>query len=464
MAEDSRALGHTARMSHLLGDAFVYHLYPLGVLGAPARNDFAAAPVQRLDGLLPWLDSAAQLGATALYVGPVFESTAHGYDTADYYHVDRRLGDDAAFAAFSEQVHRHGMKLLLDGVFHHVGRDFWAFRDVLASPEASRYRDWFYLDPNRPSLYGDPFSYQGWRGHFDLVKLNVQHPDVKRHLFDAVRSWVERFQIDGLRLDAADVLDREFQSELAQVSRGLRADFWLIGEVIHGDYRRWVGPGRLDSVTNYELYKGLYSSHNDANYFEVAHSLARQFGPNGMYAGMPLYTFADNHDVDRIASRLKESNDIYPLHILLFTVPGVPSIYYGSEWGVLGRKTSGSDAPLRPALTPSAAASSGAKPDLRASVLRLAALRQTLPALRRGAYHELAVASQQFAFERFTDDQRIVIAVNSSAQSCELRLKLPGSTPGQLLDLLDAERSFAVRDGQVVLPLPAQSGRILRHV
>lgn len=443
-------------------DWFIYHVYPLGALGAPARNDFSAAPVQRLEGLQAWIASAAELGADALYLGPVFESTAHGYDTADYFHVDRRLGDHAALARLSEDVHRRGMRVILDGVFHHVGRDFWAFREVLAAPDSSRYRDWFFLDPRQRSPFGDPFSYQGWHGHFDLVKLNVQHPDVKRHLFDALRSWVEHFQIDGLRLDAADVLDLEFQRELAQLSRGLRRDFCLIGEVIHGDYRGWVGPDRLDSVTNYEVYKGLYSSHNDGNYFEIAHSLGRQFGPRGMYAGLPLYTFADNHDVDRIASRLKEPSDIYPLHLLLFTIPGVPSIYYGSEWGVLGRKTGGSDALLRPALTPSRAAESGAHPDLRASVQRFAALRRALPALRRGGYRELLIASRQFAFERFTSEQRVVIAVNSGAETSELRLKLPEVTHGRLQDVLDAERTFAVRDGQVTLPIPPRWGRVLR--
>ena len=332
-----------------LEDAVLYHVYPLGALGAPARNDFSAPPSPRLQALHAWVESAADLGANTLYLGPVFESSAHGYDTADYFNVDRRLGDAEDLAGVSEALHRRGMRLLLDGVFHHVGRDFWAFRDVLAAPDRSAFRHWFFLDPRGRSPYGDPFSYEGWRGHFDLVKLNVHHPEVKSHLFEAVRTWRQKFGIDGLRLDVADVLDLDFQRELARECRALRSDFGLLGEVIHGDYRRWIGPDQLDSVTNYELYKGLYSSHNDENYFELAHSLSRQFGPRGLYERLPLCTFVDNHDVDRIASRLREPAEIYPLHLLLFTIPGVPAIYYGSEWGIDGKKSAG-DPALRPAL------------------------------------------------------------------------------------------------------------------
>lgn len=449
------------RMSDWFADSVLYHLYPLGALGAPARNDFSAPAATRLNQLHAWIDSAAELGANTLYLGPVFESTAHGYDTADYYTVDRRLGDAAQLTAASEALHRRGMRLLLDAVFHHVGRDFWAFRDVLASPDGSPYRDWFFLDRSGKSPFGDPFRYEGWRGHFDLVKLNVRHPDVKQHLFEAVRSWTQNFDLDGLRLDVADVLDLDFQCELARFGRSLRPDFRLLGEVIHGDYRRWVGPGRLDSVTNYELYKGLYSSHNDRNYFELAHSLTRQFGSGGMYRGLPLCTFADNHDVDRIASRLRDSSELYPLHILLFTSPGVPAIYYGSEWGVLGRKDGG-DAALRPALTPAEAAVSGAHPDLRSTLQRLAAIRLALPALRYGEYRELLVAPRQFAFERVHAGERVAVAVNAAEEPAELRLTWPDATSGELQDALDAERSFRVQAGRATLLVPPRWGRILR--
>src|SRR5207248_2637864 len=264
------------------------------------------------------------------------------------------------------------------------------------------YRDWFAgVDFGRRSPYGDPFGYEGWQGHFDLVKLNLRHPEVRAHLFGAVQSWVERFDIDGLRLDVADALDPGFLRDLAAFCRGLRPDLWLLGEAIHGDYRRLTGPGLLDSATNYECYKGLYSSHNDRNYFEIASSLNRQFGDGGLYRDLPLYNFADNHDVNRVASTLRNPAHLYPLYLLLFTIPGVPSVYAGSEWGIEGIRKAGDDRPLRPPFpSPAAAASRGTHPDLAVAVARFAALRHRSAALRRGSYRQLHVAPEQLAFAR----------------------------------------------------------------
>lgn len=449
-------------MSDWARDAVFYHLYPLGALGAPARNDFASAPAGRLETLHEWLDPLAELGVTACYFGPAFESTAHGYDTADYYTVDRRLGDNAALARWSQALHRRGMRLVLDAVFHHVGRDFWAFRDVQRHGSSSPYAGWFYLDFGRRSPYGDPFGYEGWNGHYDLVKLNTSHPGVKEHLFGAVRQWIESYDLDGLRLDAADVLDKGFQQELAAYCRSLRPDFWLLGEVIHGDYKGWAQPSMLDSVTNYELYKGLYSSHNDHNYFELAHSLERQFGSGGLYRDLPLYTFADNHDVERIASRLKEASHLYPLHALLFTVPGVPSIYYGSEWGVPGKKTHHGDAPLRPTFHPRHGARQGSQPDLPRAIARFARLRREHRALRRGSYRELHVSPEQFAFMRSSADERLVVAVNSAKEPVELKLPLGEHGAHRLVDVLNEGETFEVQGGHAIVPLHPSWARVLR--
>ncbi|HEX7568085.1 MAG TPA: alpha-amylase family glycosyl hydrolase, partial [Anaerolineaceae bacterium] len=336
-------------MKNWIEKAIFYAIYPLGFCGAPPGNDFSAPPQARLEQVHTWLDHIQTLGANALYLGPVFESSAHGYDTADYYWVDRRLGSNETLAQLSASLHQRGMRLVLDGVFNHVGRHFWAFRDLLEHGESSPYRDWFCnLRFDRRSPYNDPFSYEGWNGHYELVKLNLGNPQVRDHLFGAVETWVCQFDIDGLRLDAADCLDLNFLKELSAFCRSLKPDFWLMGEVIHGDYRRWANPETLDSVTNYECYKGLYSSHVDRNYFEIAYALNRQSGPGGIYRDLLLYNFADNHDVDRVASSLANPAHLYTLYILLFSMPGVPSIYYGSEWGIEGKKSNGSDLPLRP--------------------------------------------------------------------------------------------------------------------
>ena len=442
-------------------EAIFYHIYPLGLCGAPRRNDFSAPPVARLEKLYPWLDHIQSLGATAIYLGPLFELTAHGYDTADYFQVDRRLGDRAVLANFAREVHRRGLRLVLDGVFNHVGRDFWAFRDVQHNRQGSAYCGWFQgLDFSRSSPAGDPFWYEGWSGHYDLVKLNLSNPEVREHLFEAVRSWVQDFEIDGLRLDAADQLSDEFQQALAAHCRALRSDFWLMGEMVHGDYRKLANPAMLDSTTNYELYKSLYSSHVDANYFELAYALNRQYGPGGIYRGLNLYNFADNHDVDRVASSLKNLAHLHPLYCLLFTVPGIPSIYYGSEWGLQGRRSTYSDAALRPALELSQAASAP-NPGLTRDIARLAELRRRMPALRQGDYAQLYVSAEQIAFTRSHPEGIVVVAVNAASAPAVLDLELPFSA-SHLEDLLNPGDIFPVINHRVRLdPLNSGWARVL---
>jgi glycosidase len=441
-------------------NAVFYHIYPLGLLGAPRRNDFTAAPTNRLERLFPWIDHLLELGANALYLGPVFESSAHGYDTVDYFQVDRRLGDIETLKRVARYLKARGGRLVLDAVLNHVGRDFWAFRDVQQHGQASRYCDWFHhLDFTRRSPYGDAFSYEGWAGHYDLVKLNTSHPDVRRHLLDAVSFWVETFDVDGLRLDAADHLEAGFMRALASHCRALKPDFWLMGEVVHGDYRRWANPEMLDATTNYECYKGLYSSHVDKNYFEIAYSLKRQFGEGGLYPDLMLYNFADNHDVNRVASSVKRSAHLYPLYGLLFTMPGVPSIYYGSEWGLTGRRTDSSDSELRPCLDLEGNPSAIPQPDLKHALQRFAALRHDLPALRYGNYRELLVASEQLAFCRACEGQTVVVAVNAADQPAEVRLA--GLNGSRLHDRLNACDSFQVNQGTTAIEVPPAWLRVM---
>ena len=440
-------------------DAIFYHIYPLGLCGAPARNDLGAAPVERLDSLLPWLDHIRGLGCNALYIGPLFESTAHGYDTADYWHLDRRLGTDETLRRFVAAANATGLRVVLDGVFNHVGRDFWAFRDVKANGAASAFRDWFAgLRFDGRSPYGDPFTYQGWHGHFDLVTLNLSNPDVRGHIFGAVESWIREFEIDGLRLDAADVLDLGFQRDLAAFVRSIDPEFWLFGEVVHGDYRRWANPETLDSVTNYEAYKGLYSSLVDRNYFEIAYTLNREFGQRGLYAGLPLFNFVDNHDQDRVASKLDEARLLYPLYLLLFTMPGVPSIYYGSEWGVTGKLAPGDDSPVRQAIDLAAGPSLGSQPKLADAIKQFAAIRTGSVALRRGTYRQLHVAAEQFAFVRETAEETVVVLLNASDKAVEVAL--PVAEEAEWRDVLNGDTATST-GGHLRSEVPAGWGRIL---
>ena len=449
-------------MTHWANDAVFYHIYPLGLCDAPRQNDFTAPPQPRLAQLAQWIEHLNALGMTAIYLGPVFESSKHGYDTADYYRVDRRLGDDATLRDMVAQMHAHGIRVILDGGFHHVGRDFWAFRDLIQQGERSAYVTWFSgIDFTRRSPYGDPFAYDGWSGHYSLVKLNLHNPDVRAHLFGAVQHWVEQFGIDGLRLDVADALDLDFQRDLASFCRALDPAFWLMGEVVHGDYRRWANPAILDSVTNYECYKALYSSHNEHNYHEMAYALNRQFGEQGLYRGIPLYAFADNHDVSRVASILHNPAHLYPLYALLFTMPGVPSVYAGSEWGLPGRKEGHDDWVLRPPLRLPEAIERAPYPDLAAAIARFAHLRRHSVALRHGDYKQLYVAQEQFAFARSVAAETDVVALNAASSAASLDFAVP-MAGGTFVDMLEPERHFTVRNGRLLIDsLSACSARIL---
>ena len=442
-------------------DAFFYHIYPLGLCGAPHKNDLDLPIHPRLESLYPWINHIQNLGANAIYLGPVFQSTSHGYDTIDYYHLDRRLGNNDTLARFSEAIHQRGMRLILDAVFNHVGRDFWAFRDVLEKGENSPYCDWFYqLRFGERSPKGDPFQYESWHGHYSLVKLNLENPQVRDHIFGAVELWMEKFGIDGLRLDAADCIDFGFLQALNDFTRSRKPDFWLMGEVVHGDYRQWVNPETLDSVTNYAAYKGLYSSLNDGNYFEIAHGLTRQFGENGQYKDFRLYNFVDNHDVDRVVSKLKDPAHLYPLYILLFTMPGLPAIYYGSEWGIPGVKEKWTDAPLRPALDLYKMQMSVPHPNLAPSISKLAQIRAKSAALKSGRFQQIHVSHKQFVFLRAFQDEQVLVALNSDCEEkvIDLDLSLGGDS---LIDHLNLGDKYKIINGKVKLTIPPRWGRIL---
>ena len=436
-------------LAHWAFDSIFYHIYPLGFCGAPAQNDFCSPANPRLEQLYGWIDHLQALGINALYLGPLFESSAHGYDTVDYYHVDRRLGNNETLTRLVSALHQKGIRVILDGVFNHVGRNFWAFHDVQTYGERSSYCGWFQgLRFGARSPYNDPFTYEGWNGHHSLVKLNLHNPVVREHLFQAVATWIREFDIDGLRLDVADCIDLDFLKALATFCKGIHPDFWLMGEVVRGDYRRWANPNTLDSVTNYECYKGLYSSLNDKNYYEIAYALERQFGKNGVYSQLPLYAFADNHDVNRVASELRNPAHLYPLYGLLFTMPGVPSIYYGSEWGIQGKRSHGTDAPLRPCLNLGDVSQNGPQPQLAYLIARLAKIRLATQALRYGGYSQLVVSHEQLAFARQTPEECIVVALNAADKAVPFEVNVPTRLGSRLVDLLNEADCFEIHAGR----------------
>lgn len=408
-----------------------YQIYPIGFCGAPIHND--GQTVSRIRKIIDWTDYLADLGIDSILLNPIFESDNHGYDTRDFRKIDCRLGTNDDFADVCKALHSRGIRIVLDGVFNHVGRGFWAFQDVQEKKWDSPYKDWFYINFDGNSGYNDGFWYEGWEGHFELVKLNLQNPAVVEYLLDCVKYWIETFDIDGLRLDVAYSLDHNFMRRLRSFCDSLKSDFALIGEVLFGDYNLIVNDGMLHSCTNYECYKGLFSSFNDMNLFEIAHSLNRQFGPEQwcIYRGKHLMTFVDNHDVTRIASILKCKEHLYPIYGTLMTMPGIPCIYYGSEWGEEGVKAPDNDYALRPCFD-------SPKPNELTNFLKkLIFFRQKSDALCNGTYRNVMITNRQLIFERKTDHERIFIAVN--ADSADFTAN-HGELQGEVRNLMNKER------------------------
>lgn len=389
-------------------EGIFYQIYPIGFCGAPTAND--GKTVSRILKLKDWSSYLESLGISSILLNPIFESDNHGYDTRDYKKIDCRLGTNEDFAEVCKDLHAHNVKIVLDGVFNHVGRGFWAFKDVQEKKWDSPYKDWFCINFDGNSCYNDGFWYEGWEGHFELVKLNLANSAVVDYLLECVKGWIDEFDIDGLRLDVAYCLDRNFMKRLRSFCQELKPDFALIGEVLFGDYNQIVNDEMLHSCTNYECYKGIYSSFNSMNMFEIAHSLNRQYGPEQwcIYRGKHLMSFVDNHDVTRIASMLTNKNHLPLTYGLLLGMPGVPCIYYGSEWGEEGVKAPNNDYALRPCFEEP-------KPnELTEEIKKMIHVRTGSNALCHGSYRNVVLTNHQLIFERRTDDERMLVAINAS--------------------------------------------------
>lgn len=435
--------------------AVFYHIYPLGLCGCSKENTGIAEA--HFDQLKQWAKHACDMGFTAIYIGPLFESVGHGYETTDYKKVDIRLGTNEDFRDFVDYCHGMGVKVVVDGVFNHVGRRFFAFEDLQKNREGSPYRDWFCnVNFGANNEYNDGFSYENWGGYNLLVKLNQRNPEVMQYLFDVIRFWIDTFDIDGIRLDAADVLDFDFMKRMRYETSRMKEDFWLMGEVIHGDYSRWVNDETLHCVTNYELHKGLYSGHNDHNYFEIAHTIRRL---NDICRGGRLYTFADNHDVERIYTKLNQKEHLKLVTLLVYTLYGIPSVYYGSEFGIEGKKEKGSDWNLRPYLDLSDFADAEKTNPVTALCARLGAMKKEYPELTYGEYKELHLTNRQFAYGRALDGNCIVTALNCDDAPADIEFGVPAD--GNVTDLLGCSENVRYENGRISVTLPANTGTVL---
>ena len=408
-------------------ESVFYQIYPLGFCGAPFEND--GVLTSRILKVNDWIPHISSLGFNAIYFSPIFESDTHGYNTRDYKKIDCRLGTNDDFKEVCKNLHHAGIKIVLDGVFNHVGRGFFAFQDVLQYREGSGYKDWFArIDFGGNSCYNDGLWYEGWEGNYDLVKLNLRNEEVISYLFDSIRFWVDEFDIDGLRLDVAYCLDRDFLKRLRSFCNGLKADFWLCGELLHGDYNQWVNDDMLHSCTNYECYKGMFSSFNSMNMFEIIHSLMRQFGPENwtLYKGKHLLSFVDNHDVSRIASTLNNENHLPLIYALSFGMPGIPCVYYGSEWGAKAHKNEG-DPALR------ACFEAPIDNELSALIGKLANAHKNSKAICYGDFKSVVLTNHQCVFERNYDGERVFVAINASGDSFTAHYNFGAATGTDLI-------------------------------
>ena len=438
-------------------EAIFYHIYPLGLLGCPHENDYGE-PVHRLPKLKPWIKHIADMGFNGIYIGPLFESVGHGYETTDYYRLDSRLGTNEDLKEFVSDCHKAGIRVMLDGVFNHTGRDFFAFKDIKEHREGSKYLGWY----SGVNLYGnnsfnDGFSYQNWGGFDLLARLNQKNPEEQGDIADVIRFWVSEFDIDGIRLDAADVLEFDFMRMLRRVADEVKPEFYLMGEVIHGEYIRWERDAQIHAVTNYHLHKALYSGHNDHNYFEIAHTVKRLYDMGGGDPlGLRLYNFADNHDVERIYSRLNNKAHFMPLHILMYTLPGIPSVYYGSEFGIEGKKGGGDDWGIRPALELDECLSNEGYKLCHEMIRALCRIRNAVPCLSYGAYEQKLLTNRQYCFTRTSGEAVAAIAVNNDESPAGVNISLPAG----IYKAMFSGEEINASGGNIQYELKACSGEI----
>ncbi len=398
--------------------AIWWHLYPLGFVGAFPADPAPTPGEHRLRRIVDWLDHAITLGASGIALGPIFASRTHGYDTTDHFHIDPRLGDDADFDLLVGEAHRRGLRVLLDGVFNHVGTDFPRYREALDGGPDSPASAWF-----RRGRKG----FGNFEGHGDLIALDHRNPAVADYTVEVMSHWLAR-GADGWRLDAAYAVPERFWSEVLPRVRQAHPDAWFVGEVIHGDYAQWVSAG-FDSVTQYELWKAVWSSLNDGNFHELDWALKRH---NAFVEQFAPLTFVGNHDVTRIASRMTDPRHVGHALVLLFTLGGVPSVYAGDELGLRGVKEdrAGGDDAVRPEFS--------APDEVDNDVFRLhqhlIGLRRRHPWLHRAVTSPVTLDNRHYVYETRNGDDALIVALNIDAEEpLKLALRDAGRARGRVI-------------------------------
>ncbi|OBI20249.1 MULTISPECIES: alpha-amylase family protein [unclassified Mycobacterium] len=400
--------------------AIWWQVYPLGFVGAfPASSEPPQPDQHRLRRLVDWFDHAIALGASGVALGPIFASRTHGYDTTDHYRIDPRLGDDDDFDHLVAEARRRGLRILLDGVFNHVGLDFPRYREAPTDEAAAR---WF---------RGRPGRFHTFEGHAELITLNHDNPDVVDYTVDVMTHWLQR-GADGWRLDAAYTVPERFWASTLPRVRERFPDSWFVGELIHGDYAAVVRAATFDSATQYELWKAIWSSLNDGNFFELDWALQRH---GEFLAGFAPLTFIGNHDVTRIASRLDRPEHVAHALLILLTVGGVPSIYAGDELGFRGVKEEryGGDDAVRPEFSSPPLKLDAFGAQVWALHQFLVGLRRRHPWLHRATTSPVRLQNRHYVYETRSGDDALLVALNIDDEPLSLALPEVGTAQWKVI-------------------------------
>ncbi|MBN2156858.1 MAG: alpha-amylase [Candidatus Lokiarchaeota archaeon] len=454
-------------------NGIIYHIYPLGFFDAPYNSQDESEVVNRLERLRKYYDYLQELGITIIQFGPIFESVSHGYDTTDYLKIDRRLGTNELFKEIVEELHQLGMKIIVDGVFNHVGRDFFSFRDVKDHKQNSSKQGWHFIDFTQSHLnpYLDGFDYKNWEGHHSLVKLNLKNQEVREFLFNVARYWLRDIGIDGWRLDVAYLIDNDFLREFKKVCKSVKSDSVLVGELIHNPYSKWIGPDLLDAGTGYQVYKSIYNSINENNFWELKSVLEQSFHPQwGQNRKILLMNFLGNHDVTRIRSNLKDERHVIPAFLILFTLYGIPKIYYGDEFGMKGIVIPfKSDRGVRGPMSPLSTKWDPLGKAIHENIKRFIQLRKKQHALIHGNIIPVwadNTKSNMIAYLRKSSKQTILVVVSTSYEVKKVKiplwnLHLEGAV---FRDLLNDFEEYNVRNNYLELDTEGCWGKVLERI
>ncbi len=450
--------------------AVFYHIHPLSLCGC--EHESRDAEGSHFDKLAEWAGHAKKMGCNAIYIGPVFQAETQGYGITDYYKIDSRLGTNEEFRQWVALCHDMGMRIIVDAVFNHVGRSFFAFQHLRKHGKKSAYKEWFSnLNFSGDNAYGDGFRYENWGGYMRLVKLNILSPWLHDYHFDTVKYWIHEFDIDGLRIDAIDELDYDFIKELRKVTDSAKPDFWLMGEIDGQDYAKWVNDRMLHSAANNLLQKGLIIACND-NELPVAAYLMRRVDEQCPY--VKLYIFVDNRDVSHIYEKLNRPEHQYMITLLQYTAYGIPSLYCGSEFSTSRMKTADD---MAGCLELADYKYSYIWDEITCLHCLLGRANQQFPELSFGFYQQLLLTQQQFAFGRVLRKSALITAVNREDEPVKLEIPLPIAAshavnvldariewekePAKSLDLSGC-KELEIRENMLAVEIPAGRGCLFR--